>query len=88
MLTAGVDASLWWLLGSLVLGSAIGLYYYLRVMITLFMVEPGLRRRDAPLNWAQHAGGIMLLLTALLVFFLGIYPQPMFALVQGATMAL
>ena len=88
VLTAGVDASLWWLLGSLVLGSAIGLYYYLRVMITLFMVEPGLRRRDAPLNWAQHAGGIMLLLTALLVFFLGVYPQPMFALVQGATMAL
>ena len=54
----------WWLLGTLILGSAIGLFYYLRVMVTLFLVEPGLRRRDAPLHWAQRAGGIMLLAIA------------------------
>ncbi len=84
VLAAGVDASLWWLLGALVLGSAIGVFYYLRVMVTLFLVEPGLRRQDAPMNWGQQAGGIMLLLTAALVFLLGVYPQPLLQLVQAA----
>ena len=86
ILAAGVESQLWWLLGALIIGSAIGLYYYLRVMVTLYLVEPGIRRRDAPLNWAQHAGGIMLLLTALLVFVLGVYPQPLLGLVQQATL--
>lgn len=84
VLAAGVDAGLWWLLGALVLGSAIAVYYYLRVTVTLFLVEPGLRRQDAPMNWGQQAGGIMLVLTAALVFLLGVYPQPLLQLVQAA----
>ena len=86
IIMAGVESQLWWLLGALILGSAIGLYYYLRVMVTMFLVEPGTRRRDAPMNWGQHAGGIMLLLIALLVFVLGVYPQPLLELVQQATL--
>lgn len=88
VLAAGVDAGLWWLLGALIVGSAIGVYYYLRVMVTLFLVEPGLRRQDAPINWGHQAGGIMLMLTALLVFVLGVYPQPLFSLVQSATLVI
>ncbi|EIS78003.1 NADH-quinone oxidoreductase subunit NuoN, partial [Yersinia pestis] len=33
----GVSANLWWLTGAVVLGSAIGLYYYLRVTVSLFL---------------------------------------------------
>ncbi|MBB2496341.1 NADH-quinone oxidoreductase subunit NuoN [Aquipseudomonas ullengensis] len=84
VVAAGVQSQLWWLLGALVLGSAIGVFYYLRVMVTLFMVEPNLRRHDAPFNWGQRAGGIMLLFVALLAFFLGVYPQPLLELVQHA----
>ncbi|WP_068827860.1 NADH-quinone oxidoreductase subunit NuoN [Pseudomonas sp. BMS12] len=84
VVAAGVQAQQWWLLGALVLGSAIGVFYYLRVMVTLFMVEPGLTRHDAPFNWGQRAGGIMLLVVALLAFFLGVYPQPLLDLVQQA----
>ena len=87
IIAAGVESQLWWLLGALVIGSAIGLYYYLRVMVTLYLVEPGIRRHDAPLNWGQHAGGIMLLLIALLVFVLGVYPQPLLGLIELATLA-
>ncbi len=87
IITVGVQAELWWLLGALVLGSAIGVFYYLRVMVTLFMVEPNLRRHDAPFNWGQRAGGIMLLLVALLAFVLGVYPQPLLDLVQHAGLA-
>lgn len=87
ILAAGVESRLWWLLGALIIGSAIGLYYYLRVMVTLYLVEPGIRRHDAPMNWGQHAGGIMLLLIALLVFVLGVYPQPLLGLIELATLA-
>ncbi|AYF86966.1 NADH-quinone oxidoreductase subunit NuoN [Pseudomonas sp. DY-1] len=82
VIAAGVESGLWWLLGAMVLGSAIGVFYYLRVMVTLFLVEPNLRRHDADLHWAQRAGGIMLLFVALLAFFLGVYPQPLLDLVQ------
>ncbi|MDH4612606.1 NADH-quinone oxidoreductase subunit NuoN [Pseudomonas sp. BN102] len=82
VIAAGVESGLWWLLGALVLGSAIGIFYYLRVMVTLFLVEPNLRRHDAELHWAQRAGGIMLLFVALLAFFLGVYPQPLLDLVH------
>ncbi|MBA1264208.1 NADH-quinone oxidoreductase subunit NuoN [Stutzerimonas stutzeri] len=84
VVASGVQSQLWWLLGTLIIGSAIGLYYYLRVMVTLFLLEPGLRRHDAPFDWGQRAGGIMLLVIALLVFFLGVYPQPLLEMVRGA----
>lgn len=84
VIAAGVEAQLWWLLGAMVLGSAIGVFYYLRVMVTLFMREPNMHRHDAPFDWGQRAGGIMLLVVALLAFFLGVYPQPLLELVQQA----
>ncbi|MBM7061762.1 NADH-quinone oxidoreductase subunit NuoN [Pseudomonas sp. UL073] len=87
VIAVGVESQQWWLLAALVVGSAIGVFYYLRVMISLFLVEPNLRRHDAPLHWAQRAGGIMLLFVALLAFFLGVYPQPLLELVQQAGLA-
>ena len=58
------------------------------VMVTLYLVEPKLHRHDAPLNWEQKAGGVMLLAVSVMVFFLGVYPQPMLQLVQQATLGL
>ncbi|UYP28655.1 NADH-quinone oxidoreductase subunit NuoN [Pseudomonas sp. Z8(2022)] len=84
VIAAGVEAQLWWLLGAMVLGSAIGVFYYLRVMVTLFMREPNMHHHDAPFDWGQRAGGIMLLVVALLAFILGVYPQPLLELVQQA----
>lgn len=84
VVATGVQSQQWWLLGALILGSAIGVFYYLRVMVTLFLVEPNLKRHDAPFNWGQRTGGIMLLFVALLAFFLGVYPQPLLELVQQA----
>jgi NADH-quinone oxidoreductase subunit N len=72
-----VESSQWWLLGGIILGSAIGLFYYLRVMITLYLVEPGMRRRDATPEWAVQAGGLVVIVLAVLVIFLGLYPGPM-----------
>ncbi|WP_129141047.1 NADH-quinone oxidoreductase subunit NuoN [Modicisalibacter coralii] len=77
IIALGVEAGRWWLVGAVIVGSAIGLYYYLRVMVTLYLAEAGMQRRDAPENWAIQAGGVMVLGAAVLVILLGIYPAPM-----------
>jgi len=87
VIAAGVGEHLWWLLGAVVLGSAIGLYYYLRVMVTLYLVTPGMRRHDAPLDWGQRAGGLMLVGLAVLMLYLGVYPQPVLEVIRHATIA-
>jgi NADH-quinone oxidoreductase subunit N len=79
MLTA-VNAAFWWLLGFVVVGSAIGLYYYMRVVITLFLVEPGMTRQQIPFNWSHTAGGIVLALIAVAIIVLGVYPEPLLEL--------
>ncbi|HEX4896132.1 MAG TPA: NADH-quinone oxidoreductase subunit NuoN [Solimonas sp.] len=87
VILAGVDARMWWLLGAVVLGSAVGLYYYLRLMITLFMLDPEKRRFEAPLDWAQRAGGTMVWALMGLMLLLGIYPTPFINLLRGAGLA-
>ncbi|MCM5705289.1 NADH-quinone oxidoreductase subunit NuoN [Larsenimonas salina] len=82
--TVGVESELWWLVGGVVLGSALGLYYYLRVMVTLYLKSADEPERDAPNDWAQQVGGLMVLLLAALVFLIGVYPQPLIDLVQMA----
>ncbi len=82
LIALGVEAQRWWLVGGIILGSAIGLYYYLRVTITLFLVEPGMRRRDASDDWGVRAGGVVVLAVAVLVILLGLYPSPMIELAR------
>jgi NADH-quinone oxidoreductase subunit N len=84
MIATGVQSHQWWLVGALVIGSAIGVFYYLRVMVTLYLMEKSIRRTDAPMKWEQRAGGVMLLAIAILAFVLGVYPQPLLDLVQHA----
>jgi NADH-quinone oxidoreductase subunit N len=87
VVAAGVSAELWVLLGLVVAGSAVGLYYYLRVMVTMFLPEPGMQRFDAPKDWGSRAGGVMVLGLTVLMFVLGMYPQPILDLIQFAGMA-
>ncbi|GLR10703.1 NADH-quinone oxidoreductase subunit NuoN [Mixta theicola] len=84
VIALSVNASLWWLTGAVVIGSAIGLYYYLRVTVSLYLSPPELHTRDTPANWAFTAGGIVVLISAILVLLLGVYPQPLISLVQLA----
>ncbi|MEI2263721.1 NADH-quinone oxidoreductase subunit NuoN [Erwinia sp. CGal63] len=84
VIAVGVGAHLWWLTGAVVVGSAIGLYYYLRVTVSLYLNPPELLQRDTPANWAFTAGGVVVLISAVLVLLLGVYPQPLISLVQMA----
>ncbi len=82
LIALGVEAQQWWLVGGILLGSAIGLYYYLRVTITLFLVQPGMRRRDASDDWGVRASGLVVLGVAGMVILLGVYPTPMIELAR------
>ncbi|MDN6179945.1 MAG: NADH-quinone oxidoreductase subunit NuoN [Halomonas subglaciescola] len=84
LIALGVEAERWWLVAGIIAGSAIGLYYYLRVIVTLFLAEPGMHRRDASPDWAVRAGGLVVLGAAVLVIALGLYPAPMIALANAA----
>lgn len=87
IVAAGVSQQQWYLIAAVVAGSAIGLYYYLRVMITLFLLDPQRRRFSAPLHWAQQAGGVMTLGLMLLMLVLGIYPEPFIKIIEAATLS-
>ncbi|PTQ91349.1 NADH-quinone oxidoreductase subunit NuoN [Agitococcus lubricus] len=80
----GVNTGSWGLLTAVVLGSAIGLYYYLRVMVTLYMASSNMPKHDADSHWGERAGGLMVLGVAGLVLFIGIYPQPALEFVRMA----
>ena len=84
VLASGVHAGLWWLTAAVVAGSAIGLFYYLRVTVSLFLSAPGLHHRDTTNSWGYTAGGIVVLISAVLVLLLGVYPQPLISLVRLA----
>lgn len=86
VIAAGVEGQLWWLLGTLIVGSGIGLFYYLRVMVILYLPEPGMYRPGA-LNWEQQIGGIVLLFIAITAFLLGVYPQPLLVVLQDMMLA-
>lgn len=88
VLAVSVSAELYWLTGAVVVGSAIGLYYYLRMMVSLYLTPPESLKRDTPENWAFTAGGVVVLLSALAVLALGIYPQPLINIIQMAQISL
>lgn len=83
VIALGVADARWWLIGGIVAGSAIGLFYYLRVMVILYMPEPGMQHRDAVNDWGREVGGLTLLIVAVLILVIGVYPAPMIDWVVG-----
>ncbi|MFN2198254.1 MAG: NADH-quinone oxidoreductase subunit N [Anaerolineales bacterium] len=84
LLSAGVGSSLWILVGVLVISSAIGLYYYLRVIITMFASldsEPSPSTTALP---SSFPGLLALGILALLLLWLGLYPTAFINLIQSA----
>jgi NADH-quinone oxidoreductase subunit N len=67
-----------WLVVAGVLNSVISVYYYLRIVVAMYFHE----RKDAPEGYASVATGVVLVLLAAAVLFLGVLPAPMMAIVQ------
>ncbi|AFP84971.1 NADH-quinone oxidoreductase subunit NuoN [secondary endosymbiont of Ctenarytaina eucalypti] len=77
-----VHSHLAWLTSAVVAGSAIGLCYYLPIMISLYLSPKEQCCHAVPGNWARSIGGMMLLIFSFLVLVLGWYPKPLIMLVQ------
>ncbi len=71
LLTAAVTNQNWWLLASLVIGSGIGLYYYLRIIFVMFMPIKG--GETLPKRGVVGQSLLLGLTLALLTF--GLLPQ-------------
>lgn len=72
-----VLAGQWLLMAVLIIGSGIGLYYYLRVIVTLYKKPLDDAMQASPIaHWGQKAGGMLILLVTALVLIIGVYPDP------------
>ncbi|MGH9557703.1 MAG: NADH-quinone oxidoreductase subunit N [Bryobacteraceae bacterium] len=85
VVAAGAAATIWALIVILVVTSAIGLYYYLRIVVALYSAAP---EEAAPIARAPAASGFVLGVLALLLVWLGVYPQPMIQMIRNAAAAL
>jgi len=80
--SVGTASLLWTLLAALILGSAIGLFYYLRVIVAMFSHEED-EKLPISIAFSDH---LVLGVLAFLLLWLGIYPQPLMDLLQWAVM--
>lgn len=79
VLAAGASATQWSLLVILVITSTIGLFYYLRILVTLYSASS---ERETSVHPAVTPSGVVLVvLTGLLLGF-GIYPAPLLDMIQ------
>jgi NADH-quinone oxidoreductase subunit N len=88
LVAAGVGSELWLLVIVLLLGSAIGLYYYLRWIVVMYR-QAGLEGEAAPPAPALPlTGGAILGLLVLVVAWLGVYPAPLLDLIEAVVAGL
>ena len=68
---AGVASELWTLIVAVVVGSGIGLFYYLRVIYTMTKQTDATEEIEIPVTGGWALGAVSLIL-----FVLGVYPTP------------
>lgn len=90
LILLGVTAELWWLMAAVVIGSALGLYFYARLVINLYL-RPNCRddqHVNNPLmkiKWQDfRLSEVLIAISALLIIICGVYPKWIFNLVTMA----
>jgi NADH-quinone oxidoreductase subunit N len=81
---AVVDVGQWGLVAAQMIGSAIGVYYCLRVVIALFLPRPGMSFFLPPERWRQQGSGLMLMGLSGVMLVVGVWPQPLITLIRAA----
>jgi NADH-quinone oxidoreductase subunit N len=85
ILTAGAAAAACPLMIVLVLTSVAGLFYYLRMVVTLYSAPPEHGALIQPLAWSS---ALVLGLLAILLIWFGVYPAPLLNLIRTAMVGL
>lgn len=76
LIAAGAATEQWLLIFVLIVGSAIGLFYYLRIIEAMFSAAQPVAPVLRPISVAE---GAVLVTLAVIVLWVGIYPQPILA---------
>lgn len=84
VINASIQGSLWWLLAALVIGSAISIYYYLRIIFTMSMASPEQNdSAEPPVTNHVITHDVLAGLLLLLILVLGSWPQPFINMIAG-----
>lgn len=81
LVAAGASAGLWSLVVILVVTSGIGLFYYLRIVVAIY--SEASQAKAGPVIGAPAVAALIFLTAALV--YLGLFPQPLLALIRGLT---
>ena len=84
--STGVEGELWFLLTMLVIGSAIGLYYYLRLIYTMLQKADIDEEDRAAADLPIGVNAVMVAMS-LAIIYLGVYPSPMINTLQSLAAA-
>ncbi len=76
LFAAGVEGALWGLIWAMIVGSALSIYYYLKIVFAMTV-----RDADAPAVPVSAIGVVTAAVLGLVVLVLGIYPAPLIDLV-------
>ncbi len=84
VLAAGANAAAWALAVILVVSSVAGLFYYLRIVVTLYADPTEARVQADGLPWS---GILVLALLGILLVWFGVYPTPLLNLIHKTVLA-
>jgi NADH-quinone oxidoreductase subunit N len=86
--TAGIAATQWLLLAMIIIGSILGLFYYLRIVIVMYQLPTAAMEKPLTYPPVPLAGGLTLALLTLLLFWWGIHPNPIINLIKKVVITL
>jgi NADH-quinone oxidoreductase subunit N len=84
VVSAGAGAALWALVLILVVNSGIGLFYYLRIVVALFMQSPTDASAGREPSRLPGVAGLTLSALTVALVWLGVYPAPLIRLIRLA----
>jgi len=89
IIAAGAASASWMLVLTLVLTSVFGLFYYLRVIVTLYERRPAAARGSdvIPMRRLSLSGRYVLAGLTVLLLWIGVYPAPLLKLIESAVKA-
>ena len=84
IVAAGASVGAWVLILILVITSAIGLFYYLRIVVTLFAQPAASDRAHEPIPRRAPAATLILAVLTVILVWLGVYPAPLLVAIRAA----
>jgi NADH-quinone oxidoreductase subunit N len=81
--TTGVEGELWFLLTMLIVGSAIGLYYYLRLIYTMLQPAASGLKDDPATGKLPFGTQVVMAVTTIAIIWAGVYPMPLISTLQS-----